>query len=295
MLTKIGKHKVIDCVVCEFAHLKPFPSENDLNEFYKAKYYQEKRAELHEYRKEVRELPWLRLCYEDRLSVFNNHVITTDNEPKKLLDVGCGNGLFLRFMKENGWDVLGIEPSLMAYDIAKSLGVEVLNERFEEFIEDNRFNHSFHAINLRFVLEHVPKPKEFLECCKNLLMSNGVLCVESPNDFNILQIEAQKQLHVREWWVAIPEHVNYFNFQSLEKLLLRTGFEVILKMASFPMEIFLLMGENYVQNRKVGKKCHLKRMKLELGSPSDTRRSLYEKLSEFRLGRTCIVYGKLRG
>ena len=96
----------------------------------------------------------------------------------------------------------------------------------------------------------------------------------------------------KEWWIAIPDHINYFNFQSLEKLLKFYGFEILSKTTDFPMELFLLMGENYVDNPEAGKLCHQKRVNFELSIPKELRRNMYEKLLELGLGRECIIYAR---
>jgi len=57
------------------------------------------------------------------------------------------------------------------------------------------------------------------------------------------------------------------------------------------MELFLLMGENYVGNKEVGNRCHEKRMRFELNLPDDVRRRFYLNLASFGLGRECIIYG----
>ena len=51
---------------------------------------------------------------------------------------------------------------------------------------------------------------------KELLSPGGIICIQVPNDFNQLQLLALKKVTKKEWWVAIPDHINYFDFQSLE-------------------------------------------------------------------------------
>lgn len=56
-----------------------------------------------------------------------------------------------------------------------------------------------------------------------------------------------------------PDHINYFDFHGIEILLENLGFGIVLKTSDFPMELFLLMGEDYIENYKVGIKCHQKK------------------------------------
>lgn len=56
-----------------------------------------------------------------------------------------------------------------------------------------------------------------------------------------------------------PDHINYFDFHGIEILLENLGFGIVLKTSDFPMELFLLMGKDYIENYKVGSKCHQKK------------------------------------
>lgn len=262
--------KIIDCEVCGFKHLDPIPSKEEIKEYYKRQYYQEKIPKLLNPQKEAKELRWSNLKYRDCLITLNEYI---GNEPKRLLDVGCGNGFFLKFMKENGWEVFGIEPSLKASEYARSLELNVFNTTLEEFTDDKWFNY-FDLVNLKCVLEHIQNPVEVLKVCKSFLKDSGMICVEVPNDFNALQLQVHKS-GKPQWWIAIPDHINYFDFRSLEKLLESLGYEIVLSTTGFPMELFLLMGEDYVGSDEVGSKCHQKRMKYELSLPDELRRDIY--------------------
>jgi SAM-dependent methyltransferase len=271
VIAKKGKYKIIDCEICGFKHLDPIPSKEEVKEYYKKRYYQENISKLLDSQKEAKELQWQYLWYRDMLLIFNKHI--GDMNQKRLLDIGCGNGFSLKFMSENGWEAFGIEPSPKASEYARSLGLNIINTTLEEFAGDKWFNY-FDAINLKCVLEHIPNPMEILEICKSLLKNSGMICIEVPNDFNILQSRVHK-LANPQWWISIPDHINYFDFHALEKLLESLVFEIILKTTDFPMELFLLMGEDYIGNDEIGSKCHQKRMTFELSLPDELRRNIY--------------------
>ncbi len=290
VIYKKDPFEIINCADCGFAHLNPIPQENELKEFYKKQYYSEKRDKLKIPKKVVKEKLWYeKVVWKDRLDVFDKNI---KEYPKRLLDVGCGYGYFLKFMKENGWEAVGIEPSPIACEYAKSLNLEVFNTTIEEFKLQFKKQHFFDAINLDCLLEHVLNPKEVLEISRDLLKNNGVIHVTVPNDFNPFQLQAKKVVSNPFWWIAIPDHINYFNFETLEKLLENVGFKIILRTTSFPMELFLLMGDDYVGDDEIGSLCHQKRMNLELNLPNNLRQKLYQKLASLGLGRKCIVYGK---
>jgi hypothetical protein len=70
----------------------------------------------------------------------------------------------------------------------------------------------------------------------------------------------------------------------------------VLRDATFPMEWFLLMGEDYVRDAELGASAHRRRMLLEqrleeLGQ----RRELHAHLARQGLGREAIVYARWEG
>ena len=163
----------------------------------------------------------------------------------------------------------------------------------------------FDAIHTFDVLEHVNNPITVIEKAYSFLKKNGVIVVEVPNDFNPLQKLAQKALKKKEWWITFYswsktsgniQHLNYFDFSSISNLLKRVGFKIITKEATFPLEIFLLMGQDYVKNPKLGKKIHLERIQFEKnfgkGKAVQIKKTIYQKLAEIGIGRTAIIYAK---
>lgn len=109
---------------------------------------------------------------------------------------------------------------------------------------------------------------------------------------SLIPFLANRMVSRKNWWIAAPEHINYFDFHSLEKLLQLLGYEVLAKTADFPMELFLLMGENYVDSPKIGKECHHKRIEFERNISKELRRELYESLAQLGLGRECTIYAR---
>jgi len=126
------------------------------------------------------------------------------------LDVGCGNGVFLNWIREKNIEVTGIEPSIKAWEYARSLNLNVFNLTFEKYMKMFREKNKFHIIILNCVLEHIQDPLVFLKKCKELLRDNGVIYVSVPNDFNQLQLAANRFINNPLWWVSIPAHINFF-------------------------------------------------------------------------------------
>ena len=146
------------------------------------------------------------------------------------------------------------------------------------------------------VLEHVPDAVRTLRECKQVLGNPG----RNPLYPRTQRLYRDSSSGPGEdsrcpWWIAVPDHINYFNFESLRQLLDRLGFETIYAQGDFPMEMFLLMGENYIGNPKVGSSCHARRVQFDLGVPPELRRKIYSALGQAGVGRDCLVFGKKVG
>jgi len=295
------KYHVIQDPVYGYRRLDPVPRDEEITKFYRSQYYElireggrapELRRLMAGGEEAERERKWLRTgLYSDICFVLNQYAAS-----KRVLDVGCGTGEFLSFLIGNGFDAVGIEPSLEAAELAKSQGLTVSHSTLEEFVEHCRSQGigSFDAVTLLNVLEHVPNPVEIVELIKKILSLGGIMCIRVPNDFSEIQLAAKKQLDKDAWWIAIPDHINYFDFHSLHTLLERLKFEVIYSQGEFPMELFLLMGDDYVGNPEVGSRCHQKRIRFEAAISGELRRRIYKALAEVGVGRDCLVFGRLR-
>jgi hypothetical protein len=88
-----------------------------------------------------------------------------------------------------------------------------------------------------------------------------MLRVVVPNDYSAFQEALLERDKTHETWFAPPEHLHYFNFESLRELLNSLGYRLKVMMADFPIEIFLLNNHsNYAKDRDVGKEAHYSRV-----------------------------------
>jgi SAM-dependent methyltransferase len=220
------------------------------------------------------------------------HFVKKYSGGKGVLDIGCGTGDLIEVLVEHGLDVSGLDPSTCAIEIAKAAGCKkVYNSSLEEFFNKN--TDKFDAIILVNVLEHVPDPSGIIRMAREMLTGGGVIIVIVPNDFSKIQAMAKKKLGcLNDWWVAIPDHINYFNYSSLNDFMMRSGFNNIYTQGDFPMEVFLLAGQNYIGDRRVGKKCHDIRVKAEMFVPNVIRRLAYSALAKVGIGRDCFYVGR---
>jgi len=98
---------------------------------------------------------------------------------KKVLDVGCGTGFFAYNAAKKGADVLGIDFSEEAIDIAQKKYSHP-NLRYEH-MDVNKINDKFDVIVSIGTLEHMDNPLQILKLFKKYLSPKGKIIVTSPN------------------------------------------------------------------------------------------------------------------
>lgn len=286
IIDSIENYDVIDCQVCQFKHIVPIPTVEDLEKLYGSQFYAKDKAN---YFKDAEEdLDWWLETYNNYLKLLAKQV-----PGRKLLDIGSGPGYFLKAAPGLGWQAVGFEPSRLAYEYSSGKGVEVVNDFFSAK-KAKKFG-LFDVVCLSLVLEHLPNPVEILQDVKTVLHPGGLVFILSPNDYNPLQKILRENLKFKPWWVAPRHHINYFDFGSIKNLLKKLNFTVVDCLATYPMEFFLLEGLNYVGRRTVGRKCHNYRKAFEInlyrGNP-ELLNSMYRQLAKHNIGREFVIIAR---
>jgi len=140
------------------------------------------------------------------------------NARGKLLDVGCGDGRFLRYAKEQGFEVWGIDFDKKSVESAKiNLGIDTVFamslEEFYEYAKERGLK--FDVITFFEVLEHQDKSREFLEMVKGLLREGGYIAGSVPNRERLfVEMDWRDYFH----WDYPPHHffLNFSGFKDVE-------------------------------------------------------------------------------
>jgi len=99
----------------------------------------------------------------------------------KVLDIGCGGGLFLSLLKQAGAEVIGIELSDSRAQYAKTKhGLEVNKHPIENDFWQQGYSNHFDAVTLWDVIEHVNYPMQTLQSAANVLKQGGLLLIDTP-------------------------------------------------------------------------------------------------------------------
>jgi 2-polyprenyl-3-methyl-5-hydroxy-6-metoxy-1,4-benzoquinol methylase len=138
----------------------------------------------------------------------------------KLLEIGCGTGVFLDKARKHGFDCHGLELSEYAANFVRQMGIPVETKS----IEDASYKpESFEVIVMREVIEHLPHPLESLRTIHSWLKPGGVLLMATGN-YDC----PERKLRKSDWFYFMPEgHLNIFSNRTMNKYLRKVGFRTI--------------------------------------------------------------------
>lgn len=276
-----------------FYQINPTPSEEEITKFYAEEFYTGEYKNFNDSSLEV-QLNDEEFFHGRWNDIYQNFIeIDKKFENKaEILDVGCGWGLALQFFKKKGYDCYGFDPAKEAVEYGCKKGLKIKHAGLKSLdVFDGK---KFDIISLFNVLEHMSDPAEVIKQIKKIIKKNGILVIDVPNEFNEFQLSGRDTHKLNDWWIAPPNHLNYFSRDSLVNLLEKFDFEVKICEASFPLEMFLLFGDNYVKDGKLGSSCHKKRVAFEqnLRKQGKTKflKKFYRTLANLNLGRQVAVY-----
>src|SRR3989344_8860134 len=135
----------------------------------------------------------------------------------KLLDVGCGPGYLLSYLKDNGIKYKGLELADFLVKICKQKKLNV-----EKANLNNELHSSYNVITLFDVLEHLSDPVSLFKVLNKKLTKNGFILAYTPNIHSLsflLMKEKQNNLYPFQ-------HICFFDKQSLDYLAKKNGFKI---------------------------------------------------------------------
>ena len=148
------------------------------------------------------------------------HLIETYGlEGKKFLEVGCGQGEFLKVLTEFPVKAYGVEHREQLVELALKNGLNVASG-FTENPDTVLGSAGPYDVFLSFnFLEHQPKPGIMLDCIWKNLVRGGMGLITVPSLEYVLQYNGYYEL--------IRDHIAYYTFDTMRSLLEQHGFEVV--------------------------------------------------------------------
>jgi len=135
-----------------------------------------------------------------------------------VIDIGCNDGTLLEYYNVPGLNLVGFEPSKNVATEARTKGINVINDFFNERAYSSKFGKEkakiITAISMFYDLD---KPNNFVGDITKCLDENGLFVIQQNYVATMLKNNAVDNI--------CHEHLEYYSYNSLENLLNRHGFE----------------------------------------------------------------------
>lgn len=134
-------------------------------------------------------------------------------EDGRMLDVGCGSGAMLRAFSRFAprWKLAGSELSDKTREIVES--IETVEALYVGELE--QIPGSFDMVTMSHMLEHIPRPIEYLVRLQSKLNPGGLLVIEIPN---YLQ---------NPFDLLVADHSSHFTARTASELVQKAGYQLV--------------------------------------------------------------------
>jgi len=213
------------CSNCSLVQIRPFPGIQKRTSFYSYKnpitYAEKKNKQIYF----ISKIPFGSLllqkytegCYQNRYEK-----IVKLQKNGRILDIGCGDGYFLRKFPKKSWQISGVELNKnLAKDAQKKTPYGTIVTKAIESVSFKK--NSFDIVTLWHVFEHLHNPLIILKSIRHIIAPQGYLVIEVPHGNSIY-----KDLFSKQWQLLLlPQHLFFWTKKSITKALNETGFEII--------------------------------------------------------------------
>ncbi len=207
--------RVLRCLQCSLTFVHPVPEGAALAGHYDGDYYRE----------------WIEHQRKRRAAMWRKRLDRVEKAAHRgrLLDVGCGEGMFLCEAAARGWMTWGTELSPYAARYASTaLGREIFCGELYDASFPQEF---FDVVTLWHVLEHVREPARYLAEIRRVIRPGGLLVIAVPNVDDLLMQAAYRIVRGRPLRLFSKEdreiHLYHFSARTIGMYLERFGFSAI--------------------------------------------------------------------
>jgi 2-polyprenyl-3-methyl-5-hydroxy-6-metoxy-1,4-benzoquinol methylase len=140
----------------------------------------------------------------------------------RILDIGCGTGLFLKQAKRFGFkDCVGIDPNKLYIKLYKNMkGIKFYSTDFES-LELDELGGNFDCMSMWSVMEHIYDPVKFFTRMNKLMKKSGIFLVFTPNTNALSTRLFRDQSPIFVW-----KHVSFWTADSLKLFMEKMGYKV---------------------------------------------------------------------
>lgn len=211
--------------------------------------FQYKLHSLNIYYKREYDLPKNEPLYTLKMNYASSHRMAYNliGNNSKVLDIGCGPGLFAKELKKKNCFITGIDMQELDdismfdnYHKANIENIELLNNRIDKY----------DYILLLDIIEHLKRPEEFLLKLRSQVTDKKVkVIITTPNiAFFVVRISLLfGKFNYGKKGILDLTHTRLFTFSTLKSILHQTGY-VITEVKGIPAPYPAAIGENLISN-----------------------------------------------
>ena len=135
-----------------------------------------------------------------------------------VLDIGCGQGVFLELLRDRDVDAVGVDHSEEAFMACRRKGLNMRKTDAFSFLTENGYR--FDGIFASHFIEHFSPPDtlRLFELCHNSLKPKGLLAVVTPNTADLTVMT--------QWFWLDPTHVRPYPLELVKSLFNQAGFMI---------------------------------------------------------------------
>jgi len=210
----------VECADCGSLFMSPRPTREMIDRYYRES--ESSRFWAQRFFPETAE-PRRRLIFRPRAEVLTKLLLRLDlPRPRVAADIGSGFGIFLEELRSLGAfeEVVGIEPSTELACASRERGFRILEYPVESLGAGDL---QASVLTSFEVIEYLYSPLDFLLSAGRLLSPGGIIM------FTTLTCSGWdiRLLWERSKSVSPPHHINLLSTEGLERLIRRSGLELI--------------------------------------------------------------------
>ncbi|MFH1537735.1 MAG: class I SAM-dependent methyltransferase [bacterium] len=210
---------IVKCKTCTLVYLDPAPTRKSLSAFYGSVYLTPEYRKLDgaRYTDPRQEIAASFQTMEQHVDLIKEYKVPSG----RMLDIGCSYGAFLIEATSRGWSTEGIEPFEEGVEFCRgNLGLKVIQG---EIPDADLPSESYDVITMWEIIEHLPEPVAAMKKANELAKLKGVLFITSPS------ADSPAARLLRERWIGLklPTHLQFFNYSTLARLLVATGWSPV--------------------------------------------------------------------
>ncbi|HMA91310.1 MAG TPA: class I SAM-dependent methyltransferase, partial [Polyangiaceae bacterium] len=155
--------------------------------------------------------------YATKKSLFSSHSRLLEligDDPRRVLDIGCGQGELLHLAKQRGHTVVGIDRNQPQFPLDEFISADICAEL--PLAADRKFD----VIVLADVLEHVPDPTRLLLNASKHLADGGRLLVSLPNavHWSVRVLIGSGRFDYTNQGILDRGHLRFFTLASAKRM-----------------------------------------------------------------------------